>query len=146
MNEVKSPWRRFCNVTASLAGNWPGKACFFHTSLFLLRLFDTIPAKSTELKRRVLFLKGIDMQWNRMLWWMGAVLLLACLLLSNRTISQDITASRKMAEGKTPLVVGKEILCPVPGVPDATALAPLIEKDEAGDICAKNGVWHHVCA
>ncbi len=30
------------------------------------------------------------MQWKSMLWWMGAVLLLACLLSSNRARSQDL--------------------------------------------------------
>lgn len=81
----------------------------------------------------------MDMQWNRMLWWMGAVLLLACLLLSNRTKSQDITVIPQAAEAKKPMVVReKETQRPVPGAPDKAAFAAFMKKAESGDEPAKS--------
>lgn len=84
-------------------------------------------------------MKGMDMQYNRMLWWMGAVLLLACLLLSNRTMSQDITDTRDASGGKKSLiVVEKKAQRPVPGTPDAAVFAAFIKKAESGDARAKS--------
>ena len=61
-------------------------------------------------KRNVFLLKGTDMQWNKMLWWMGAVLLLACLLLSKRSMSQDEKAAEtKPAERMYLTVVEKSL-------------------------------------
>jgi len=80
----------------------------------------------------------MDMQWNRMLWWMGAVLLLACLILSKRTMSQDIAVAPNAVEEKKPLVAGKNGTHPVPGAPDAAALAAFMQKARAGDARARS--------
>lgn len=83
----------------------------------------------------------MDMQYNRMLWWMGAVLLLACLFLSNRVMSQDISVAQGAADGKTPrVVVEKDARHPVPGAPDAAVMAAFMKKAESGDERAKRAL------
>ena len=57
----------------------------------------------------------MDMQWNKMLWWMGAILLLACLLLSRRTISQEMIVCETV-DGDGRLVALEEKVSPGNGV------------------------------
>ncbi len=48
------------------------------------------------------------MQWKSMLWWMGAVLLLACLLSSNKSRSQDMEFLKvPLEENKVVFSIGK---------------------------------------
>jgi TPR repeat protein len=75
----------------------------------------------------------MDMHWNRMLWWMGAVLLLACLLLSNRSMSQEAPPARVEAAAKSPDIAEGASLQGVPGQPDAVAFAAFIKRAQNGE-------------
>lgn len=48
------------------------------------------------------------MHWNRMLLWMGAVLLLACILIARRSIGQPV---RGVHPEPSPLVAERLVLC-----------------------------------
>ncbi|NLC24524.1 MAG: sel1 repeat family protein [Oxalobacter sp.] len=79
------------------------------------------------------------MQYNRMRWWMGVVLLLACLFLSNRAMSHAVTVTRDAGDGKKPLVVvEKSTQRLVPGAPDPAVMAVFMKKAESGDERARS--------
>lgn len=84
-------------------------------------------------------MKKMDMQLHRMRWWMGVVLLLVCLLLSNRTMSQNTTLAPETADSKKPLVIAeKKVQRPVFGAPDTAAFSAFMKKAASGDERAKN--------